>query len=224
MTSLRRERNLQRACGDLVLHLPLRAGWVQRGANITRLVRGQRRCPRPHSSARSPTAAPASPRQRPRPHGSAGSRLCLWESVLTSRAWTPPGRNKIQPDVFLWKKTTCYRPPRLRRSSGKVHDLFTMCSRASKLYKKHLLWITVLSRDRSVDNMKNVLSEYQRLKQSAPASSKTQRALLSYTEIKTEYWNGKLNWKKKKITPMLALVISCLLFLGLRKEVSRLFT
>lgn len=43
-----------------------------------------------------------------------------------------------------------------------------------------------LSRDRSVDNMKNVLNEHQRLKQSAYTSSRAQRPLLSNTKQKTE--------------------------------------
>lgn len=52
-----------------------------------------------------------------------------------------------------------------------------------------------LSRDSSADNMKNVLNKYQRLKQSASASSKTQRPFLSYTEIKPENQNRKLKIK-----------------------------
>lgn len=48
-----------------------------------------------------------------------------------------------------------------------------------------------LSRDSSADNMKNVLNEYQRLKQSASASSKTQRPFLTCTEIKPEHQNRK---------------------------------
>lgn len=79
-----------------------------------------------------------------------------------------------------------------------------------------------LSRDSSVDNMKNVLNEYQRLKQSASTSSKTQRPLLSNTKVKQDYLNRKLT----KIAPTPALLISIFFFFfGVEgRSLSRLFT
>lgn len=76
-----------------------------------------------------------------------------------------------------------------------VRIIYHMLESNQALQETLVMNYHALSRDSSADNMKNVLNEYQRLKQSASASSKTQRPFLTCTEIKPEHQNRKLKIK-----------------------------
>lgn len=132
------EQNLPRMCRRkltveyLVFHLPLGASSVQCSVNIIHFVTSEQKWEALASS-------------------SPGSRVCslraawaLWGSVLT-REGLEITRQEQNPIIFTWKETTCYRALKLWQNSRKAHDLFTMCLKASELYKRHLLWITMLS-------------------------------------------------------------------------------